>query len=434
MGDERSMTDAQGASDALLPSESRAAYARTFPVHVGVDAGRSFHKLVARMPGKPRTPPFRVDVNRGGFDAADRFLRGKFPSVARRRVLVGIECGGDYGTTFASYLTKKGYTVVSVLGRTTKQGRELDDNSPRKDDDKDAAQICGHVGSGFFSRSIVLSEWAAGVRLLVNERERYARDLRRVRARVKRTLAMTWPEFQTHVGDFAKPSVRFMLETWPLPVDLCETDPRTARRLVRRVSRGQIDAEFVDTLRLSAKQTIGLETARELRRAEIRRLLASWNLLRDHIAAIDTSLSALIEQRPEARAFLTIPEVQLVTAAHFFSALAEPADFASPRHVLKLAGLNLTRRQSGTSVGSPLRISKRGRGHLRAQLFELAVRWTNPRGLYRVEYEAMLARNGGLKRKALCAIARKLVPLLLHVAKTGEPFDLERWKAAHRTA
>jgi len=419
---------------ALLPSEGRAAFARTFSLHVGVDAGRSFHKMVARQPEKPRTAPFRIEVNRAGFDAADHFLRTKFPRVPRRRVLVGVEVGGEYGITFASYMAKKGYMVVSVLGTTTKRGRELDDNSPRKDDDKDAAQICGHLANGYFSRSMVLSEWGASLRLLVNERERYARDLRRVRTRLKRALAIAWPEFQAHFNNFGKHSVRFMLEAWPLPVDMCATDPRTVRRLVRKVSHGRIDADAVDSVRSSARQTVGLAVAREFRRAELRRLLASWNLLTDQLEAIDECLAGLIEQRPGARALLTIPAVQVVTAAHFVSALGEPADFASPRQVLKLAGLNLTQRQSGTTVASTVRISRRGRSHLRASLYWLAVRWTGPHGLYRRDYEALLVRNGGKAKKAICAIARKLVPLMLHVAKTGEPFDLERWKAAHRTA
>jgi len=55
---------------------------------------------------------------------------------------------------------------------------------------------------------------------------------------------------------------------------------------------------------------------------------------------------------------------------------------------------------------------------LRRELYLLAGRWVHPmRGLYRAQYEAMLARNGHKKTKAVCAIARKLVPMLLTVAQ-----------------
>jgi hypothetical protein len=38
----------------------------------------------------------------------------------------------------------------------------------------------------------------------------------------------------------------------------------------------------------------------------------------------------------------------------------------------------------------------------------------------------LVARNGGSKVKAISALARKLVPLLLEVAKSARPFDQER--------
>jgi hypothetical protein len=70
---------------------------------------------------------------------------------------------------------------------------------------------------------------------------------------------------------------------------------------------------------------------------------------------------------------------------------------------------------------------------LRRELYLLAGRWVHPtRGLYLAQYEAMLARNGHRKTKAVCAIARKLVPMLLAVAQSGEPFDRERWLADRR--
>lgn len=42
---------------------------------------------------------------------------------------------------------------------------------------------------------------------------------------------------------------------------------------------------------------------------------------------------------------------------------------------------------------------------------------------------ALKARNGGSKTSAMCAIARKLVPMLLHVMQTGEALDEAKWKA-----
>jgi len=110
-----------------------------------------------------------------------------------------------------------------------------------------------------------------------------------------------------------------------------------------------------------------------------------------------------------------------------------PDDYEHPRPVLNLAGMNLIEKSSGLLRGRK-RQSKRGRPLLRRQLYLLAGRWCRAdRGACRAYYDALVARNGGLRTKAVCAVARKLMPMLLAVAQSGEPFDRSRWEQArHR--
>jgi len=82
-------------------TDDKEAYARELPVHVGVDTGKEFHKLVARGPDGRRTKALRVEVDRDGFDAADKFLTDEFPGTPRDRMLIGLEFAGHYGLTFA---------------------------------------------------------------------------------------------------------------------------------------------------------------------------------------------------------------------------------------------------------------------------------------------------------------------------------------------
>jgi hypothetical protein len=42
----------------------------------------------------------------------------------------------------------------------------------------------------------------------------------------------------------------------------------------------------------------------------------------------------------------------------------------------------------------------------------------------------MAKRNGGSKISAICALARRMVPMLLHIMQTGEVFDRKRWDRA----
>ncbi len=134
---------------------------------------------------------------------------------------------------------------------------------------------------------------------------------------------------------------------------------------------------------------------------------------------------------PAVAALTTVPGVSVVCAATLVAELGTPASYVSPRQVLKLAGMNLAGKEDGTSVRGRIKQTKRGRPALRRQLLLLAGRWCQARGLSRDSYLALCRRNGGSKVSAVCAIARKLVPMLLHIMQTAEPFDEETWRAGH---
>lgn len=414
-----------------MTTDQKRAYAATFPVHVGVDTGKTFHKLVARGPDGQRTPAHKVLVSRVGFEAADAHLRALFPGMAPQQMLVGLEFAGHHGFTFAHFLAARGYVVVSVLAAHTKASKEIEDNSPRKDDAKDAAQICRLVGEGIFVRFPFLEPPYLELRLLTVHRHRLTVEATRFKNRLQGLLDLAWPEFLGQFAHLDKATPRAILERWPLPADVLAAPLRTVRKEIRLASRGHISREQVDALLAAARTSIALTQAAPERRLEIQGLLGRWALVRTQLAELERRITALVDDCPEAKVLLTVPEVSAVCAATLVAELGTPQDYAHYRQVLKLAGMNLASRSSGQTVGRKWQ-SKRGRPALRRQLFLLAGRWCLPRGLYRADYLALKARNGGLGTKAVCTLARKLVPLLLRVMQTGEPFDRARWQANRR--
>lgn len=414
----------------MTPDE-KLAYARTFPVQVGVDTAKRFHVLVGRGPDGRRTKPLKVLVSRTGFEGAEAQLRALFPDVAPERMLVGLEFAGHHGFTFAHFLAGRGYPLVTVLPAHTKRTKELEDNSPLKTDAKDAALICKLVGDGTFVRFPVLQSPYLELRLLTTQRYRLTVEATRYKNRLQGLLDLAWPEFIAQFANLRKATPRAILERWPLPQDLLAAAPQTVGRCIRSVSRGHVSTERIAQLRASARTSIALPSGAAERRLEIANLLVRWALVREQLADLDQRITQVVEQCPEARVLTTVPEVSATCAATIVAELGTPADYQHPRQVLKLAGMNLVEKSSA-SVHGRKRQSKRGRPMLRRQLFLLAGRWCQTRGLYRQEYLALLARNGGLRTKAVCAIARKLVPLLLAVMQSGEPFDEVRWRANRR--
>ena len=267
----------------------------------------------------------------------------------------------------------------------------------------------------------------AGMRVLATERHRLAVEETRMRIRLQAILDLAWPEFTTHFPHIQMHTPRALLRRWSVASDIAAAHPRTVYALMKRVSQNHFKPAKAKAFVAAAKASIAIVRDADARRTEIHRLLDRWDLLLQQIAAVETELTALVEQHPGAKALTTIPEVGVVCAATLVAELGTPEGFESPRQVLKLAGMNLARRESGISVRGRLKQTKRGRPLLRRQLFLLAGRWCRTGAPYRKAFLALAERNGGSKISAICALARRMVPMLLHVMQTGEAFDHRRW-------
>lgn len=413
-----------------MTPDDKIAYARSFAAHVGVDTGKLTHALVVSGADGRRTKPHTVRIGRSSFDAADAHIQSVVPAgTERNRILVGLEFAGQYGYTFAHDLARRGYPVVNVLPSVTKRMKEVEDNSPLKTDAKDAALIARLVAEGKFVRFPLLDPRYAALRQLTVNRHRLAVEGTRYKNRLQSLLDLGWPEFLPLFKDnLTSATPMAILTRWPLPEDVLLANRRTLLRVVKDASRNHIGKDRVRALLQSAAETVGVRTGADERRIEMMQLLDRLALAREQMAEVEIRLGAAVEDCAPARALATVPEVGIVCAACIVSELGAPEDYEHPRQVLKLAGMNLIEKSSGLLKGRR-RQSKRGRPLLRRQLYLLAGRWCREdRGRYRSYYDALMARNGGLGTKAVCAVARKMVPMLLAVMQSGEPFDEDRWR------
>ena len=393
----------------MTPDEKRL-FAQSFPLHVGVDTGKSFHVLVARGPDGSRNKPIKALVSRQGFDRALAELRAQYPGVEPSQTLVGLEFAGHHGFTFANYLAQHGYQCVNILPANTKRSKEVEDNSPLKTDDKDAGVICDLLRRGIFVRFPFLKHPYTELRLLTSHRYRLTVEATRFKNRLQGLLDLAWPELLQQFCGLHKRTPRVIPEAWPLPRDLLAASPRKVATLIRRTSRGQVDPDRVRGLLEAARATIGLPDAAEERRLEIRNILARWGMLREQLADLDARIAVLVDECPEAKVLLTVPSISAVCSGTIVAELGTPEDFEHWRQVLKLAGMNIVTSSSGHRLQTitPKWQSKRGRPMLRRQLFLLAGRWCHEGGLYREHYLALRLRNGNLRTHAICSVARKI--------------------------
>ena len=159
----------------------------------------------------------------------------------------------------------------------------------------------------------------------------------------------------------------------------------------------------------------------------IKQLWAEWQ---DHLAqrlAVSKKLKAFVAKAPqreaEARAILkTAPGVGPVTAEVVLSELGDISRFRNAKTVCAYAGLVPVVRQSGEKKSKDLKITKQGSGLLRWALVEAAWRLVRESPKWAALFARLRQRSG--KKRAIVAVARKLLCVLYAMLRTSTPYTI----------
>jgi len=129
----------------------------------------------------------------------------------------------------------------------------------------------------------------------------------------------------------------------------------------------------------------------------------------------------------------SIPGVGLLTAV---TVLAETNGFELIRNKKQLssyAGLDVKEKQSGTSVRSKPRISKRGNRYLRKALYMPALTVIRNEGKFKTIFTRLVSKHG-IKMKAAVAIQRKLLELMYVIDKNRTSYQTDYQPYHEQTA
>jgi transposase len=157
----------------------------------------------------------------------------------------------------------------------------------------------------------------------------------------------------------------------------------------------------------------------------VQRLLRELKLYREELRAIDRRLVAFAAQAPpveaQQRRWLdSIPGVGPVTRETFLAEVAGPERFSSQKKLTAYVGLAPGQRESA-GKRHDLGITHTGSPTLRWVLHQAAWQLVRRSGRWQQIFEHLAARRG--KKKAITAIARRLLGLMLAVIRSGRPYQ-----------
>lgn len=340
-------------------------------------------------------------------------------------LLLGVEPTGHYWFPLFHFLTSRGVSVVLVNPHHVKKSKELDDNSPTKNDIKDAKVIAKLVLDGRYSIPQLLDGVYADLRGLMRQYERLGTDLTRVRNRIHNVLDRIFPEYTQVFKDWEGKTSLVTLKHLPLPQDVVRVDRDAIVRLWRENNvQGGIGHKRAAQLQEAAARSIGLIAGAKAARQELAMDLAQYELLVKQIAQVLEVVQQTAATIPGVEEMLSVPGIGLITVAGFLAEIGDLHGYDHSQQIVRHAGLNLREDSSGKHKGATV-ISKRGRRGLRKLLYWAALTLVRSNPEFRAWYTYYQKRpNNPLKKKqALIVLSVKLIRILFELGRRRIAYD-----------
>jgi transposase len=152
--------------------------------------------------------------------------------------------------------------------------------------------------------------------------------------------------------------------------------------------------------------------------------LRQLDFLDGELARLDGEIARRVVDDADVRRLMTIPGVNVTTAATLKAAIGDVRRFPTARHLVGYLGLHPTVRQSGNGHARHGRTSKEGSAAARHVLVEAAWSAARAPGPLRAFAQRVTARRGA--PIAAVAVARKLTVLAWHLLTSGEDYAFQR--------
>ncbi|MBP1907807.1 transposase [Paenibacillus turicensis] len=354
--------------------------------------------------------------NVAGFKQLQHWVQSLMHQGQLSTVIFGVEPTGHYWLNLAYWLQDQKLELVLVNPFQVKRNKENRDNSPTKNDIKDALVIADMVKNGYYSELFLHAEPYRALRQLVNTREFISKQMSTVVNQLHRWTDLYFPEFRSVFKDITSKTAISTLTQFPHPSQLRllnEDEIITGwKKDMKRAGSRQVARELIQV----AQQSATLPGTVEEALFSLSLLLQQYHLLRTQLDQLEQEVLTRIADIPTTKVLSTIKGISAITLATLYSEAGDLASFAHGNQLLRLAGLHLQESSSGTHRGIS-KITKRGRPRLRKILFLTVLHMV----AVHPEFKALHQHNIRVKRmigmKSIMKLCGKLARMLVAMAK-----------------
>lgn len=372
--------------------------------------------------GKPCS--FTNDLS--GFQQFQHWMQAIKHQHGKTEVIIGMEPTGHYWLNLAHWLLEHHCEVVVVNPYQVKLNKENRDNSPTKNDVKDAVVIADMVKNGYFSALRLPSGKFEELRILVGSREFAVKQFVSIQNQIHRWLDIWFPEYHHVFQDWTCQSSLATLKLFPLPADLKLLSATQIYTAWKPIMKRRGSFTFAIALREHALLSVGASMGHTQAKQSLAFLLSQYQLLTDYLAELEQSALTLLQEIPQATPMLAIPGIGTITLSGILSETGDLGGYDHGQQVLRLAGLHLSEISSGLHKGQT-RITKRGRPKLRKMLFLAVLNLVKNNTEFSAQHQYNTKVKKMKKIHSIIKLCGKLVRILVAMTNQDQSYMPEKF-------
>jgi len=285
---------------------------------VGIDIGKETHYARAfNYRGIELAKLLKFSNTAEGFELLERWMQDTCKQHAKTEVIAGFEPTGHYWFTLGDHLKRQGHKLAIVNPFHVKRTKELDDNSPTKNDRKDPKTIAMLVKDGRYREVYIPEDIYQELREAVAEREWLQGQLTAIHNRVVRWLDIRFPEFTGVFKKWTGKTAFLTLRIYPTPAKVLEAGADKILATWRTVIKRSVGIKRAQALIKAATNSFGRTNGNVASEASLQNLLAEYKLYCTQHERLEQLMWELLLQVPNAVKLLGIKGVGLVTATTF---------------------------------------------------------------------------------------------------------------------
>lgn len=393
---------------------------------IGIDVAKDKHNASFMISGgRVLNKKFIFENNQEGYEYFLNKIQEYKQAIGPEEVIVGLETTGNYMVTLAEFLSKNGVFVVMVSSMTAKRNRDTLDLSWNKNDIKDAWNVTDCMKQGKILYFQYPNNPYGDMKRLMTIYNRLSKERGICKIRLQNNvLCMTFPEFTEVYPEVDGLVPTTILERYTLPENICKVSEEYFMKDVVKHSGPSARKIKLRTVYMLAHESIGSREENLSMEYETKLIIYRIREIQKIQEELLDKIKNLAKDCADYERLQTIPGVGPVLAATILTEIGDIDNFRSSRQVLKLAGLDLARIQSGQFTGEA-KISRRGKPGLRSALYQAALVAARNDSALGTKFLHMISKHNavkGQKKKFLMALACKILRVAFTLMKNKESY------------